>query len=79
MESKSDYKLRIVEEQKQHINEVTTKVEFQSGRLEELSSYLEDLKSTFVPLPEHDELKSKLTRDYYVLQRHVIDVEENIK
>lgn len=79
IESKSEYELRIVEEQKQHINEITAKVELQADRLADFSSYLEELKSSLVPLSEHEDLKSKLFRDYYVLQRHLVDVEESIK
>lgn len=79
MESQSEYKLRVIEEQKNYIHDLSTVVEMNKINLEDLKKYFENFKENSVPLYDYTNTKSKMERDYTIAQRRLIDIEKYIK
>ncbi|CAI2379536.1 unnamed protein product [Moneuplotes crassus] len=79
LESKVEMNQQTESGNKKVLNDFGINLEIAKARLEEVNLSLEDLCSTKVDYSDYESLKIRIERDYRILQRYTIDLNEDIR
>jgi hypothetical protein len=79
IEAQEAYKVRIIEEQKSFITDIHSENELNKLHIEDIKERMAQLEKKIIEKEDFSAFKIRTERDYHIVLRHIVDIEERLK